>query len=70
MKYHDYYFDIDNHGNLWMDEELEFERFFSNHGDCYQLQKHGNRAVFIKLRKPYNVVPFPPGPESYKEVDL
>ena len=53
-----------------MVEELECVRFFAIHGDCYQLQKHGDRAVFVKLRKPYNVVPFPPGPEFYKEVDL
>ena len=62
MKYHDYHFEIDTHGNLWMDEELEFDRFKCQEGECYQIQQKEGQIVFVRLRKPYSVVPFPPGP--------
>tara|TARA_B100001989_G_C24106100_1_gene254058 strand:+ start:53 stop:259 length:207 start_codon:yes stop_codon:yes gene_type:complete len=67
MEYHDFTFKIDDAGNVWMDEELLLDRFHCEEGECYQIRKMDNRVVFVRLQRPFTVVPFPPGPLWYKK---
>ena len=60
--------DSDAYGkNVWMDEELLLDRFHCEEGECYQIRKMDNRVVFVRLQRPFTVVPFPPGPLWYKK---
>ena len=56
----DYKFGLDKHGNIWQDEELTETSLKAEIGECYVLSRESNRLVFVKLKRPYSVVPYPP----------
>jgi hypothetical protein len=60
----DYNFTLDKFGNIWQDEELEIDSVHAELGDCFVLSKEHGRLVFIKLKRPYSIVPYPPRPEE------
>ena len=56
----DYKFGLDKHGNIWQDEELTETSLKAELGECYVLSKESGRLVFVKLKRPYSIVAYPP----------
>ena len=64
MMFADYKFFLGWEGNLVFDSELKMANIDAKVGDVYEAQERDGRVVFVKLQKPYSVVPFPPGPKN------
>lgn len=62
MLFHDYWFKLENDGSLTFDPILDIKSIEAKEGDVFELQIHNSHIVFVKIKKPYAVVPFPPGP--------
>ena len=64
MMFADYKFFLGWEGNIVFDSELQMASIDAKVGDVYEAQERDGRVVFVKLQKPYSVVPFPPGPKN------
>jgi len=64
MMFADYKFFLGWEGNIVFDSELQMANIDAKVGDVYEAQERDGRVVFVKLQKPYSVVPFPPGPKN------
>ena len=64
MMFCDYNFILGHDGSITFDKELTLESLESKEGDVFELQLRYGKLVFVKIQRPYAVVPFPPGPEN------
>ena len=62
MLFHDYWFKLEHDGSLTFDPVLEIDSIDAKEGDVYELQMREGHIVFVKVKRPYAVVPYPPGP--------
>lgn len=58
----DYKFFLGWEGNIIFDSEIQMGNIDAKVGDVYEAQEREGRVVFVKLTRPYSVVPYPPGP--------
>lgn len=58
----DYKFFLGYEGSITFDSELKLANIDAKVGDVYEVQERDGRVVFVKIQRPYAVVPFPPGP--------
>jgi len=58
----DYQFYLGHDGSITFDSELQLANIDAKVGEVYEAQERDGRVVFVKIQRPYAVVPFPPGP--------
>jgi len=58
----DYQFVLGHDGSITFDSELQLANIDAKVGEVYEAQERDGRVVFVKIQRPYAVVPFPPGP--------
>jgi len=55
-------FTLGHDGSITFDSELQLANIDAKVGEVYETQERDGRVVFVKIQRPYAVVPFPPGP--------
>lgn len=58
----EYMFYLGWEGNITFDSELQMGNIDAKVGDVYEVQERDGRVCFVKLERPFSVVPYPPGP--------
>ena len=62
MMFCDYQFTLGHDGSITFDSELQLLNIDAKVGEVYEAQERNGRVVFVKIQRPYAVVPFSPSP--------